>query len=135
MKSMISENLWRLLFALLTVSFADSTMQIGLGHFDAIGLPAEMVSMERVGNAMEASGWAIVFLLSFRQNPLFAPELCLFLSGMLFFDVQTTWPLDMPLPPYFIAWGSVLALVQALAGFSLLKKRTAFHKARKGIFA
>ena len=132
MKTIISQNLWRALFALLALSFSDSSLQIELGHFDDIGLPAAMVSMERVGNAAEAAGWAIVFILSFAKNPLIAPELCLFLAGMLFFDVHTTWPLDMPLPPYFLVWGSVLAAVQILAGLSLYKKRAAFYAQESG---
>ncbi|MCF6214860.1 MAG: hypothetical protein L3J58_01650 [Emcibacter sp.] len=123
MKSFIGNALWKLLFLFLAVSFADSAAQIALGAFDDVGLPPEMVVMEEVGNAFAAVGWFVVLILSFRKNPLIAPELSWFLAGMFFFDIQTTWPLDMPLPPYFLVWGTVLVFIQIAAGFSLLKKR------------
>jgi len=88
---------WRFLFVISVLSYADTASIIANGGFNHIALPPEMIPQEMVGNALQAIGWFTVLILSFRKNPLFAPELCIFLGGMLFFDVQTTWTLDMPL--------------------------------------
>lgn len=122
MKS-IAPWLWRAFFLFSVVSYADTTVQIGAGAFNDAGLDPRMLIMERVGNALQSVGWVVVLVLSFRRNPLLAPELCLFLAGMLFFDVQTTWVLDMPLPPYFVVWGTLIALLQIGAYLHLSARR------------
>ncbi len=121
--------LWRALFALSALNYADTTALIGAGGFEQSGLHPAMLDMERVGNALQSVGWALVLVLSFRRDPLIAPELCLFLSGMLFFDVQTTWPLNMPLPPYFAVWGTLIAFVQAAGYFHLAARRAEVARA------
>ncbi|MGI9360050.1 MAG: hypothetical protein ACR2O7_00530 [Parasphingorhabdus sp.] len=114
---------WRLFMVYSIVSYTDATINISAGAFDNIGLPMAMIGQELVGNALQAIGWSAVLILSLRKNPLFAPELCFFLGGMLFFDVQTTWPLDMPLPPGFLYWGTGVVIISLFAGLHLAKQR------------
>jgi len=126
MRQTLSRIAWQVVILLMALSFADSTYQIGIGSFDNAGFPPEMLSMEWLGNALASAGWFTVLILSFRKAPLIAPELCWVLAGMFFFDVQTTWSLDMPLPPYFLVWGSLAVAVQIAVGYSLAKRRMKF---------
>ncbi|MBR9806418.1 MAG: hypothetical protein GYB49_04215 [Alphaproteobacteria bacterium] len=119
---------WRFLFLISILNYSDTTSIIANGGFNHVALPPEMISQEMVGNAFQSIGWSIVFILSLRRNPLFAPELCYFLGGMLFFDVQTTWTLDMPLPPGFLIWGTIVAGLHVLAGVYLATRRAAAHQ-------
>jgi len=121
-KSIVT-NVWRLLFALLAIDFFHATHEISIGIFDNTGLLPEMVVMQQLGNALIAVGWIMVLILSFRKHVLIAPELCWFLAGMLFFNIHTTWPLDMPFPPYFALWGTAMVLLQVWAGRWLFKQR------------
>ncbi|MCF6329766.1 MAG: hypothetical protein L3J02_08210 [Henriciella sp.] len=114
---------WRVLFAYSVFSYADTASIIANGGFNHVALPPEMIPQEMVGNALQSIGWFTVLVLSFRKHPLFAPELCIFLGGMLFFDVQTTWTLDMPLPPGFLYWGTIVALLHVGAGLYLAARR------------
>jgi len=119
----IVTNVWRLLFALLAIDFFHATHELSVGSFDSAGLLPEMVVMQELGSALIAVGWIMVLILSFRKHALIAPELCWFLAGMFFFNIHTTWPLDMPLPPYFALWGTVMVLIQVWAGHWLFKQR------------
>lgn len=123
MSKSIVTNVWRLVFALLTLDFFNATHEINVGAFDNVGLLPEVLVMQELGYALMAVGWCMVLILSFRKQTLIAPELCWFLAGMLFFDVHTTWPLDMPLPPYFALWGTAMVLIQVWAGRWLFKQR------------
>jgi len=123
MNKTLVTNMWRLLFALLAIDFLNLTREISVGAFDNVGLQPEMLVLEKLGSALVAVGWIMVLILSFRKNVLIAPELCWFLAGMLFFNVHTTWPLDMPLPPYFAWWGTAMVLIQVWAGYWFYKQR------------
>lgn len=123
---------WRLLFVVSILSYTDTTTAILNGAFNHVTLPPEIIPQQAVGNAVQAIGWFAVLILSFRRHPLFAPELCYFLGGMLFFDVHTTWPLDMPLPPGFLYWGTIVALLHVLAGVYLGRRRSSAAAEAKG---
>lgn len=102
----------RLLILLFVLNYLMAAASIAAGDFDRIGLPAAMTTMEFWANLAEGLGWLWVFVSSLRlQRPGTAAFVC-FLAGMFWFDVITTWPLDMPLPPGFLAWGSAVALLQ-----------------------
>lgn len=105
--------------ALQVASYADTVRNIALGAFDNIGLAAPMIRMEAVGNGLSAMGWAVVLMLSASERGTTAGRVAYVLAGMMWFDVLTTWRLDMPLPPYFLWWGSAVVALQLLAGFTL----------------
>lgn len=115
----ISYRLCQAFAALQIASYADTVRTIAIGGFDKIGLAAPMVRMEAVANGFSALGWAMVFGLSFTAKARMAAHIAYVLAGMLWFDVLTTWPLDMPLPPHFLWWGSAVAALQLLAGYTL----------------
>lgn len=96
----------------LALNYLLAAISIASGDFDRIGLPAVMITMEFWGNLLQGFGW-IVVLIAWRgsRSPAGA-ALAAFMAGMFFCDVLTTWPLDMPLPPGFLYWGSAAALLQ-----------------------
>jgi hypothetical protein len=102
---------------LQTLSYTDTVRSISRGAFDTIGITGPMVRMEAVANGYSALGWAIALGLSFSPHAHLAPRIIYVLAGMMWFDVLTTWPLDMPLPDGFLYWGSlVVALQLGIAG-------------------
>lgn len=105
--------------ALQIASYGDTVRNIALGAFDNIGLAAPMIRMEAVANGLSCIGWATVLVLSALGQGRSAGRLAYGISGMMWFDVLTTWRLDMPLPPYFLWWGSTVVLLQLLAGYAL----------------
>lgn len=114
--------LWRLFFLALSANFALAASDIVDGQFNGIGLPPEMLTMEAVANGLEAFGWLVVFALSWTSRRSASARMAVFLGGFLFFDVITTFVLPMPLPPYFLVWGTVLVVVQLLGARYLFKE-------------
>lgn len=119
MKSRIVYRTCQVAAAALVINYAATVRNIALGDFDHVGLAMPMVRMEAVGNGFSAIGWALVFGASFTSQAATWAKLAYLLAGMFLFDVLTTWPLDMPLPPGFLWWGSAAAAVQVLIGFGL----------------
>ena len=109
----------QLLMLLQLLSYTDTVRSIALGAFDTIGLVGPMVRMEAVANGYSALGWATALALSFTSLAPLASRLIYALAGMMWFDVLTTWPLDMPLPDGFLYWGSAVVLIQLAIGFAL----------------
>ncbi|UNK79593.1 hypothetical protein MNQ96_00395 [Sphingopyxis granuli] len=101
------------------ISYADTVRNIALGAFDDIGLAAPMIRMEAVANGLSCIGWAAILVLSALGRGKTAGRLAYGVAGMMWFDVLTTWRLDMPLPPYFLWWGSAVVVLQLLAGYTL----------------
>lgn len=114
---------WRLFFLLLSLNFLATVASILAGDFDKVGLPTRMLPMEIFNNGVEAVLWFSVFVLSLAKKPRWAAELCVFLAGFLWFDVLTTHPLVMPIPPGFLWWGTALVLVMLVAGRKLVMRR------------
>lgn len=112
-------RLCQLAAALQIVSYGESVTAIAKGDFDGTGLVDAMIRMEAVANGFSALGWAVVLVLTFAGHSITAGRICYILAGMMWFDVATTWPLDMPLPPHFLVWGSVVVLLQILIGYSI----------------
>lgn len=112
----IGYRLAQLFAALQIVTYADTVRNIALGAFDKIGLAAPMIRMEAVANGLSSVGWASVLVLSATGQGKAAGRLAYALAGMMWFDVLTTWRLDMPLPPHFLWWGTTVVLLQLLAG-------------------
>ncbi len=115
----IGLRLCQIVAALQIVSYGDTVRIIAQGQFDTIGLVGPMVRMEAVANGFSALGWAIVLGLSFTIHLKTAGHIAYILAGMLWFDVLTTWRLEMPLPPYFLWWGSAVAALQLLIGYTI----------------
>lgn len=108
------------LFMLLQVfSYTDTVRTISRGAFDTIGLVGPMVRMEAVANGFSALGWAMALALTFTSLAPLAGRVVFVLAGMMWFDVLTTWPLDMPLPDGFLYWGSAVVLIQLAIGLAL----------------
>ncbi|MAB12324.1 hypothetical protein [Parvibaculum sp.] len=114
--------LWRFFFLVLAVNYGMTVQTILAGEFDHTGLPAAMTTMEAVANGVEAFGWLLVFVLSWTGRRQGAARIAVFLAGLLFFDVVTTFILPMPLPPYFLAWGTVLVGVELLGARALYRE-------------
>lgn len=107
-------------FMLLQVfSYTDTVRSISRGAFDTIGLVGPMVRMEAVANGFSALGWAMALALTFTSLAPLAGRVVFVLAGMMWFDVLTTWPLDMPLPDGFLYWGSAVVLIQLAIGLAL----------------
>ncbi len=115
---------WRWFLVLPILSFANSARSVWQGEFDKVGFPAPMVPMHAVANALEAVGWLAVLAMA-RRAPVPAGGLALFLCGAFAFDLITTWPLDMPIPPGFAIWGSITLALGLLASGALLRTSTA----------
>lgn len=111
------------------ISYADTVRNIALGAFDEIGLAGPMIRMEAVANGLSCIGWASVLVLSALGRGKTAGRLAYSVAGMMWFDVLTTWRLDMPLPPYFLWWGSAVVLLQLLAGYTLERAGAAKEQA------
>lgn len=112
-------RLCQLLVALQITSYGESVVSIARGDFDGTGLVDAMVRMEAVANGFSALGWGVVLALSFTQHLKAAGRICYILAGMMWFDVLTTWPLDMPLPPHFLIWGSIIVVLQSMIGWMI----------------
>lgn len=96
---MIGYRIAQLFAALQVASYADTVRNIALGSFDKIGLAAPMIRMEAVANGLSAAGWATVLTLSLLGNGVAAGRIAYGLAGMMWFDVLTTWRLDIPRNP------------------------------------
>lgn len=105
----------------MAVNFGLTAIEIRAGGFDHVALPKAMISQEFVGNALEALGWGLAVIFMMIGKNRLAAKFAIFLAGMLFFDVQTTWTLEMPIPDGFLYWGSALALLQLLSAIYLLR--------------
>lgn len=114
--------LWRLLLLVFGANFLSSALAIAAGDFDGAGLPSEMMAMEFWANLACGLGWLTALALSFGRPSPAAPVLAVLLAGDFFFDVITTWPLDMPLPPGFLLWGSAAVGLQLLAARWLARR-------------
>ncbi|WP_340644812.1 hypothetical protein [Phenylobacterium sp.] len=119
MKPSIAYRACQIAAAALVVNYVATVRNIALGDFDHVGLALPMVRMEAVGNGLSAIGWAVVLGVSFTSQAAAWSKLAYPLAGMLLFDVLTTWPLDMPLPPGFLWWGSAGVAAQVLIGLTL----------------
>ncbi|UYV16573.1 hypothetical protein [Porphyrobacter sp. ULC335] len=118
-------------FMLLQVfSYTDTVRSISRGAFDTIGLVGPMVRMEAVANGFSALGWAMALALTFTSLAPLAGRVVFVLAGMMWFDVLTTWPLDMPLPDGFLYWGSAVVLIQLAIGLALDRR---FGAAASGV--
>lgn len=113
---------WRLFFLLASLNFAATVFAILAGDFDKAGLPSRMLPMEIFNNALEAVLWFNVLVLSLAKKPRWAAGLCVFLAGFLWFDVLTTHPLTMPIPPGFLWWGTALVIAMLVAGRKLVMR-------------
>ncbi|MCP3985713.1 MAG: hypothetical protein GY723_15110 [bacterium] len=111
---------WKWLLVLPILSFANSARSVWQGEFDAVGFPAPMVPMHAVANGLEALGWLGVLVLASRA-PAHAGAIALFLCGAFAFDLVTTWPLEMPVPPGFAIWGSIALALGLAASVALLR--------------
>jgi hypothetical protein len=114
--------LWCAFFLVLALNFASTVLAIMGGDFDRTGLPPEMTIMEAVANGFAALGWAAVLISALFKRYLTAARLAVFLAGFFFFDVITTFVLPMPLPPYFLIWGSAVAGLMLLGARHLQKE-------------
>ncbi|MCP4002569.1 MAG: hypothetical protein GY725_00095 [bacterium] len=114
---------WRWLLLLPVLSFSNSAFSVWQGEFDTVGFPAPMVPMHALANGLEALGWLAVLVLATRA-PAFAGATALFLCGAFAFDLVTTWPLEMPIPPGFAIWGSIALLLGLIASVALLRAST-----------
>lgn len=114
---------WRLFLLFLGINFTVAVAALLNGDYDNIGLPARMQPMELVNNAIEAVLWLAVLLDSLRSRPRFGPELAVFLGGFFWFDVLTTHPLVMPIPPGFLWWGSAAVLIMLIAAQRMAMRR------------
>lgn len=112
-------RLGQLLAAAQITSYGESVTSIAKGDFDSTGLVDAMVRMEAVANGFSALGWGVVLALTFTPHLKAAGRICYILAGMMWFDVLTTWPLDMPLPPHFLIWGSVIVMLQLMIGWMI----------------
>lgn len=113
----------RMLLLVLGVNFVTSALAIAAGDFDAVALPSEMMTMEFWANLLSGIGWLLVLILSFRRRSELAPALAVFLAGAFLFDVLTTWPLALPLPPGFLYWGSAVVCLQLLCAAWLARRQ------------
>ena len=121
-RSRLAGSLWRLLLLAFGVNFLSSALSIAAGEFDGTGLPPAMMAQEFWANLFCGLGWLVVLGLSFARHSPAAPALAVFLAGAFFFDVATTWPLDMPLPPGFLLWGSAVVGLQLLVARWLARR-------------
>jgi hypothetical protein len=119
MFSSLGLRLCQFFMLLQLFSYTDTVRSIARGAFDTIGLVGPMVRMEAVANGFSALGWAVALALTFTTLAPLAGRLVFILAGMMWFDVLTTWPLDMPLPDGFLYWGSIVVLVQLAIGLAL----------------
>ena len=115
----IGLRICQLLMLLQIFSYTDAVRTIALGAFDTIGLPGPMIRMEAVANGFSALGWTVALAISFTSLAALTPRIIYVLAGMMWFDVLTTWPLDMPLPDGFLYWGTVVAAVQAVIAYTV----------------
>lgn len=113
----------RMLLLVLGINFINSALAIAAGDFDAVALPSEMMTMEFWANLFSGIGWMLVLVLSFRRRSVLAPALAVFLAGAFLFDVLTTWPLALPLPPGFLYWGSAVVCLQLLCAAWLARRQ------------
>ncbi len=107
---------------MLAVNFGLGAADIAAGDFDDIGLPPEMIVMEAVANGFESAGWFTVFIWSWTERREAAARLATILGGFLFFDVVTTFVLAMPIPPYFLVWGTGLVILELIGARYLFKE-------------
>lgn len=114
---------WKWLLTLPVLSFANSARSVWRGEFDAVGFPAPMLPMHAVANGLEALGWLAVLVFA-QRAPAFAGALAFFLCGAFAFDLITTWPLEMPIPPGFAVWGSITVVAGLVASAVLLRSST-----------
>lgn len=117
---------WRWLLLLPIASFTNSALSVAHGDFDGVGFPAAMLPMHVLANALEAVGWLVVLVLAGRRAARPAAALAFFLCGMFAFDLVTTWPLEMPIPPGFAVWGGIALALGLVAAAAL--QRSAEHR-------
>jgi len=133
-RDLSSENLrmrwrWRWLLLLPALSFTFTAWSIARGDYDGVGFPAAMMPMHAVANGLEAIGWLAVFLLASARVSGVAARVTYVLCGAFGFDLLTTWPLTMPIPPGFAIWGSA-ALALGLLAARVLEQTNAQGRTR-----
>ncbi len=106
---------WRWLLLLAALSFAFTAWSIARGDYSGVGFPPAMVPTHAVANGIEAIGWLVVFLLASARVSGVAARVAYVLCGAFGFDLLTTWPLTMPIPPGFAIWGSAALALGLLA--------------------
>jgi hypothetical protein len=109
----------RFLILLSVASFSSSTLSLLNGDFAKSDLPAIVLPQHVVANGIEAVGWLFVFLLYSGRFQSIARRLAAFLAGMWLWDMTTTLPLTLPLPPFQTIWGPLSLLVMLYAVWPL----------------
>ncbi|MBA4306909.1 MAG: hypothetical protein C0429_09265 [Sphingopyxis sp.] len=100
--------------------FGLSTMSVLNGDFVGSDLPVAVHFDHAIANGIEALGWLIVFTLYTSRYAFWAGRLGLFLVGMWLWDMATTLPLQMPLPPLQNVWGPLALALQLYTIWPLL---------------
>lgn len=111
----------RWLILLSVASFGSSAFSLSNGDFIGSDLPEKVHFDHLIANSIESLGWLTVFLLYATRHAPWAGRLGLFLVGMWLWDMTTTLPLSLPLPPLQNIWGPATLLIQIYAIQPLLK--------------
>lgn len=106
----------RWLLLIPAVTFAMSTASLLRGDFAQSDLPRIVLPQHAIANGLEALGWLAVLLLYAGKRAAIAGRIALFLIGMWLWDMVTTLPITLPVPPYQAVWGpfSLLLLIYAV---------------------
>lgn len=105
----------RWLTLLSVASFGSSAFSLLNGDFLYSDLPTKVHFDHVIANGIEAVGWLLVFLLYPTKYASLAGRIGLFLIGMWLWDMTTTLPLTLPLPPLQNIWGPLSLLLQIYA--------------------
>ena len=110
---------WLTLF--FAATFGWSAVSVARGDFIGSDLPALVHFDHALANGIEALGWLIVFALYQTRHAAWSGRAGLFLIGMWLWDMTTTLPLSLPVPPLQNVWGPVTVLLQIYAILPLLR--------------
>lgn len=108
---------WKLIPVLPFISFSMSTVGLINGDYSRSGLPEDVIPLHIWINGVEALGWVLALWLVLTGRNGIASKLAFFLAGMWFWDMVTTIPLEMPVPPLQIIWGPVSVLLLVLFAY------------------
>lgn len=114
----------RWLTLLSVASFGSSAFSLLNGDFLYSDLPTTVHFDHVIANGIEAVGWLLVFLLYPTKYASLAGRIGLFLIGMWLWDMTTTLPLTLPLPPLQNIWGPLSLLLQIYTIQPLLHSNT-----------
>lgn len=112
----------RWLTLVFAATFAASALSLQLGDFVGSDLPEKVHVDHLIANGLESLGWLAVFLLYQGKLARLAGRIGLFLIGMWLWDMTTTLPLTLPVPPYQTVWGPASLLIQLYVIAPLLRR-------------